>query len=345
MGEIQIRAVLPGEYQDTGSLTQRAYAEYARPGDPLWDDYFGLLADVSRRARFATVLAAGASSARPPSSSTGPSTGPRACSPARPTSGCWPWTPGPGDAAWAGGSSKRASRSPGAPGRRSLRCTLIWSCKPSGFHFSHRTEKARIMPGILGLAVMAARPPPERDSEAGAGGYQRLPGQPGPSPSVTRRRSRVHWNRRSGRQHERLCRGMRRVRKIVMSGSGLSGDCRVRSWEGWREPAVEIVDRRLSLTHRRCGGWWPRDTASGRVGFTEIPPCTCPASDGETMETSPGPWIGALRRSHDRLRALVEPLDSDNCSSVRTAANGRSPRSCPTPAPRLRFPPWSSRPG
>jgi uncharacterized protein (TIGR03083 family) len=27
------------------------------------------------------------------------------------------------------------------------------------------------------------------------------------------------------------------------------------------------------------------------------------------METSPGPWIGALRRSHDGLRVLVEPLD------------------------------------
>jgi uncharacterized protein (TIGR03083 family) len=27
------------------------------------------------------------------------------------------------------------------------------------------------------------------------------------------------------------------------------------------------------------------------------------------METSPGPWIGALRHSHDRLQALVEPLD------------------------------------
>ena len=27
------------------------------------------------------------------------------------------------------------------------------------------------------------------------------------------------------------------------------------------------------------------------------------------METSPGPWIGALRRSHDHLQALVEPLD------------------------------------
>jgi len=27
------------------------------------------------------------------------------------------------------------------------------------------------------------------------------------------------------------------------------------------------------------------------------------------METSPEPWIGALRHSHDRLQALVEPLD------------------------------------
>jgi hypothetical protein len=57
VGEIQIRAVLP-EYEDTGSLTQRAYAEYARPGDRLWDDYFGMLADVASRAQFATVLVA-----------------------------------------------------------------------------------------------------------------------------------------------------------------------------------------------------------------------------------------------------------------------------------------------
>lgn len=58
MGEIQIREVLPGECEDTGSLTQRAYAEYARPGDPLWDNYFGMLADVARRTVFATVLVA-----------------------------------------------------------------------------------------------------------------------------------------------------------------------------------------------------------------------------------------------------------------------------------------------
>ncbi len=49
MDEIQIRAALPEEYEDTGSLTQRANAEYARPGDPLWDKYFGDLADVGGR--------------------------------------------------------------------------------------------------------------------------------------------------------------------------------------------------------------------------------------------------------------------------------------------------------
>ncbi len=58
MSEVQIRPVLPREHEDTGSLTQRAYAEYARPGDPLWDGYFGMLADVRRRAAFATVLVA-----------------------------------------------------------------------------------------------------------------------------------------------------------------------------------------------------------------------------------------------------------------------------------------------
>src|ERR1700733_10611163 len=29
------------------------------------------------------------------------------------------------------------------------------------------------------------------------------------------------------------------------------------------------------------------------------------------METSPDPWIGTLRHSHDRLQALVEPLGQD----------------------------------
>ena len=58
MDEIQIRVVLPEEYENTGRLTQRANAEYARPGDPLWDKYFGDIADVGRRAVFAAVLVA-----------------------------------------------------------------------------------------------------------------------------------------------------------------------------------------------------------------------------------------------------------------------------------------------
>ncbi len=58
MGEIQVREALAGEYEDLGSLVQRAYAEPARPGEPLWDGYFSMLADVAGRAAFATVLVA-----------------------------------------------------------------------------------------------------------------------------------------------------------------------------------------------------------------------------------------------------------------------------------------------
>lgn len=29
------------------------------------------------------------------------------------------------------------------------------------------------------------------------------------------------------------------------------------------------------------------------------------------METSPGPWIDALRHSHERLRAVAGPLGAD----------------------------------
>jgi GNAT superfamily N-acetyltransferase len=57
-GEVEIREAVSGEYEDTGRVTQRAYTEYARPGDPLWSDYFSMLADVAGRAAFATVLVA-----------------------------------------------------------------------------------------------------------------------------------------------------------------------------------------------------------------------------------------------------------------------------------------------
>jgi ribosomal protein S18 acetylase RimI-like enzyme len=56
--EVKIRQAVPGEYDDIGRLTQRAYAEYDRPGDPLWSNYFSMLADVAGRAAFATVLVA-----------------------------------------------------------------------------------------------------------------------------------------------------------------------------------------------------------------------------------------------------------------------------------------------
>jgi ribosomal protein S18 acetylase RimI-like enzyme len=56
--EIRIRAVRREEYENADSLTQRANAEYARPGDPLRDKYFGGLADAGRRAVSAAVLVA-----------------------------------------------------------------------------------------------------------------------------------------------------------------------------------------------------------------------------------------------------------------------------------------------
>src|SRR6266536_2361215 len=67
-----------------------------------------------------------------------------------------------------------------------------------------------------------------------------------------------------------------------------------------------------------------REAESSRYGPPEVPE---PAPGGgrrlpggfpryaemETthMEASPGPWISALRHSHDRLRASVEPLGPD----------------------------------
>jgi ribosomal protein S18 acetylase RimI-like enzyme len=58
MCDIQVREALAGEHEDLGRLIQRAYAEYARPGDPVWAGYFSMLADVAGRAAFATVLVA-----------------------------------------------------------------------------------------------------------------------------------------------------------------------------------------------------------------------------------------------------------------------------------------------
>jgi len=182
MGEIQIREVLPGEYEDTGSLTQRAYVEYARPGDPLWEDYFGMLADVAGRAGFATVLVA---------VSGGRIVGTATVELDRTIEGTEDLQPGQANLRLLavdprarqggvdGGWCRRASRSPGEPGRRSprctppsrwwprsvstdlwassaillatLRCTPIWSCKPSGFGSGHWTGRLCITPGIRDL--------------------------------------------------------------------------------------------------------------------------------------------------------------------------------------------------
>jgi uncharacterized protein (TIGR03083 family) len=38
------------------------------------------------------------------------------------------------------------------------------------------------------------------------------------------------------------------------------------------------------------------------------------------METSPGPWIGALRHSHDRLQALAGPLDATQLEQLSYAS-------------------------
>ena len=126
MGEIQIRAVLPGEYEDTGSLTQRAYAEYARPGDPLWDNYFGMLADVGARAVFATVLVAvigerivGTATVELDRTIEGTD----GLQPGQANIRLLAVDPGLGGVAWADGWSRHASRSPGEPGNRSPHCT------------------------------------------------------------------------------------------------------------------------------------------------------------------------------------------------------------------------------
>src|ERR1700733_16180608 len=56
--------------------------------------------------------------------------------------------------------------------------------------------------------------------------------------------------------------------------------------------------------------------ASGhRLGPSKLPggffPIRASQQRRRIMETSPDPWIGALRHSHDRLQALVKPLGQD----------------------------------
>ncbi|HEX9312819.1 MAG TPA: GNAT family N-acetyltransferase [Actinomycetota bacterium] len=47
---MEIRPVAPAEYEEAGEVTAGAYMEFARPGDPGWEEYLAELADVAGRA-------------------------------------------------------------------------------------------------------------------------------------------------------------------------------------------------------------------------------------------------------------------------------------------------------
>jgi len=47
---IQVREARPEEFAEVGRVTQAAWAEFARPEDPVWEAYFDLLGNVERRA-------------------------------------------------------------------------------------------------------------------------------------------------------------------------------------------------------------------------------------------------------------------------------------------------------
>jgi ribosomal protein S18 acetylase RimI-like enzyme len=55
---VEVRAVRPEELEEAGAVTALAYAEFARPGDPDWEDYVRRIADVADRVSRTTVLVA-----------------------------------------------------------------------------------------------------------------------------------------------------------------------------------------------------------------------------------------------------------------------------------------------
>jgi ribosomal protein S18 acetylase RimI-like enzyme len=55
---MEIREVRPREYGEAGRVTALAYGEFARPGDPEWDEYLAEIADVAGRAGRTLVLVA-----------------------------------------------------------------------------------------------------------------------------------------------------------------------------------------------------------------------------------------------------------------------------------------------
>ncbi len=56
--DIEIRPVLPAEYEAAGSVTALAYQEYAPGRSPVWHEYLAMIADVAGRAPRTTVLVA-----------------------------------------------------------------------------------------------------------------------------------------------------------------------------------------------------------------------------------------------------------------------------------------------
>jgi ribosomal protein S18 acetylase RimI-like enzyme len=54
----EVRPVRRDEYEEAGRVTSRAYREFVRPGEQVWEDYLGQIGDVAARADRAIVLAA-----------------------------------------------------------------------------------------------------------------------------------------------------------------------------------------------------------------------------------------------------------------------------------------------
>ena len=55
---MEIRQARPEDLADAGRVTQAAWQEFARPGDPVWSEYFERLGDAAGRAERALVLVA-----------------------------------------------------------------------------------------------------------------------------------------------------------------------------------------------------------------------------------------------------------------------------------------------
>ncbi|HZD81061.1 MAG TPA: GNAT family N-acetyltransferase [Actinomycetota bacterium] len=55
---IEVRPVRPSEQEEAGRVTALAYREFARPGDPDWDEYLVRIADVPERNGRTLVLVA-----------------------------------------------------------------------------------------------------------------------------------------------------------------------------------------------------------------------------------------------------------------------------------------------